>query len=92
MFVIGKGTDPALMNEDTVAFDKGVLESLEKNEPAGGYPPEQAKAIQELRDRIDSYESQNGVVDVQSVHSRHDANNAAKMAMIGNLAKSLGHK
>ena len=92
MFVIGKGTDPNLNNDVTIAFDKSILINLEANRPAGGYPPEQETAIQEMRDRINSYESEHGVVDVQKVKDEQESDQATKLAMLTGLTKSLGIK
>lgn len=92
MFVIGKGTDPNLNNDVTIAFDKSILANLEANRPTGGYPPEQETAIQEMRDRIDSYESEHGNVDVQKVKDQQENDQATKLAMLASLTKSLGIK
>ena len=92
MFVIGKGTDPNLNNDVTIAFDKSILDNLEANRPVGGYPPAQETAIQEMRDRINSYESEHGTVDVQKVKDEQENDQATKLAMLTGLTKSLGIK
>jgi|LakMenE18May11ns_1017448.scaffolds.fasta_scaffold9639073_1 hypothetical protein len=54
--IVGRGTDPSINNHATIASDKSVLDGLDRNRPAGGYPAAQEKAIAEMRQRVADYE------------------------------------
>ncbi len=60
--IIGRGTDPSINNYATIASDKSVLDGLDRNHPAGGYPAAQEKAIAEMRQRVADYEVLHGEV------------------------------
>lgn len=89
MLIIGKGTDPNTNNDVTIAFDKMMIESLEKGRPKAGYPAAQETAIQEMKDRIAAYEASNGAVDAQAVSDQQEADYNSKLAMLTGLAKII---
>lgn len=89
MLIIGKGTDPNLKNETTIAFDKEILDSLDKNRPAGGYPAQQEKGIQEIRDRVEAYEAVHGVVDPKTVSAAQDKAFNDQLAILNMLVGSM---
>jgi hypothetical protein len=60
--IIGRGTDPNLNNHATISLDKSVLDGLDRNRPAHGYPAGQEKAIAEMRQRVAEYEALHGEV------------------------------
>lgn len=60
--IIGRGTDPNINNHATIALDKSVLDGLDRNRPASGYPASQEQAIAEMRQRVADYESLHGEV------------------------------
>lgn len=83
MLVIGQGTDPKANNDVTIAFDKMILASLE------GKPGSDSTAIQEIKDRIATYESQHGVVDTLKVESRQQAEQDQKLKILEGFAKLI---
>ena len=60
--IIGRGTDPNINNHATIALDKSVLDGLDRNRPASGYPASQEQAIAEMRQRVADYEALHGEV------------------------------
>lgn len=86
MLIIGKGTDPNLNNDVTIAFDKEILAGHEMNWPKDQPEP---KGIQEIRDRIAKYEAEHGVVDVAAVHAAQDARRDSMLSMLEGLTKQL---
>ncbi len=60
--IVGRGTDPTINNHATIALDKSVLQGLDRNRPAGGYPARQEQAIAEMRQRVAEYEALYGEV------------------------------
>jgi hypothetical protein len=60
--IIGRGTDPNINNHATIALDKSVLDGLDRNLLASGYPAAQEKAIAEMRQRVADYEALHGEV------------------------------
>jgi hypothetical protein len=58
--IIGRGSNPNENNHATIALDKSVLRSLDRNRPINGYPAAQEKAIAEMRQRVTDYESKLG--------------------------------
>ncbi len=60
--IIGRGTDPRVNNNASIALEKSVLNGLDRNRPVGGYPATQEQAISEMRKRVADYENKNGEV------------------------------
>lgn len=60
--IIGKGSDPSVDNHETIGLDKDVLAALDRDRPAGGYPPAQEEAIAQMRQRVHAYEAIHGAV------------------------------
>jgi hypothetical protein len=60
--IIGRGTSPSTNNHATISLDKSVLQGLDRNRPASGYPAAQEKAIAEMRKRVEDYEAVYGEV------------------------------
>ncbi len=58
--IVGRGTNPNINNHATIALDKSVLDGLDRNRPASGYPASQEKAIAEMRQRVADYEALHG--------------------------------
>jgi hypothetical protein len=89
MLIIGKGTDPNLHNDVTIAFDKEILADLDKHRPPGGYPVDQEKAIKETRDRVAAYEAVNGVVDPKAVSAAQKKQRDDALAVLNGLVCSM---
>ena len=60
--IIGRGSDANAINYATIELDKSVLNDLDRNRPAGGYPQAQERAIAEMRKRVEDYEAVHGEV------------------------------
>lgn len=60
--IIGRGSDPNTNNHETISLDKAVLQGLDRNRPANGYPESQERAIAEMRKRVEDYEAIHGEV------------------------------
>ena len=60
--IIGRGTNPNTNNHATISLDKSVLQGLDRNRPANGYPAAQERAIAEMRKRVEDYEAVHGEV------------------------------
>lgn len=62
MNIIGRGTNSNTNNHATIRLDKSVLQGLDRNRPANGYPAAQEQAITEMRNRVEAYEAEFGEV------------------------------
>lgn len=60
--IIGRGSNANTINYATIELDKSVLNDLDRNRPAGGYPQAQERAIAEMRRRVEDYEASHGEV------------------------------
>jgi len=60
--IIGRGTDPDMVNEVTISLKKSILATIYRDPPEGGWSAAEAQHIAEMRATVEAYEAEHGEV------------------------------